>query len=97
VLKDFRDGATLSHTTILTIAAELGILGLAALAAVWAALIGKLFKLYTMAGYKALTCAIYLTIPLTNTLRAPAIFSGFWLYLSAPRGKGAFSKTPCSG
>lgn len=33
------EGATLSHTTILTIAAELGVMGLAALAWVWIALI----------------------------------------------------------
>ncbi|MDR3289050.1 MAG: O-antigen ligase family protein [Peptococcaceae bacterium] len=38
-MKTVEDGATLSHTTVMTIAAELGLLGLAAMANVWAALI----------------------------------------------------------
>jgi O-antigen ligase len=39
------EGATLSHTTILTIAAELGLVGLAALAWVWVALVRVLRRL----------------------------------------------------
>jgi len=39
------EGATLSHTTILTIAAELGLIGLAALAWIWLALIRVLWSL----------------------------------------------------
>ena len=39
------EGATLSHTTILTIAAELGLMGLAALAWVWVALVRVLRRL----------------------------------------------------
>ncbi|MDR3270402.1 MAG: O-antigen ligase family protein [Peptococcaceae bacterium] len=39
-MQTVEDGATLSHTSLLTIAAELGALGLAALAGVWAALAG---------------------------------------------------------
>jgi len=45
-LRDVLNGATLSHTTILTIAAELGILGLTVLAAFWVILLGKLYKFY---------------------------------------------------
>jgi len=45
-LKNVPDGATLSHTTILTVAAELGILGLTVLAALWVALLGKLYMLF---------------------------------------------------
>lgn len=45
-LKNIPDGATLSHTTILTIAAELGVLGLLVLSALWAMLIGRLYSLY---------------------------------------------------
>jgi O-antigen ligase len=39
------EGATLSHTTLLTIAAELGLMGLAALAWVWLALVRVLWRL----------------------------------------------------
>lgn len=39
-------GATISHTTILTIAAELGAIGLTLLAAIWAVILGKLYILY---------------------------------------------------
>ncbi|MHB8125732.1 MAG: O-antigen ligase family protein [Desulfitobacteriaceae bacterium] len=39
------EGATLSHTTVLTIAAELGLMGLAALAWVWLALVQVLRRL----------------------------------------------------
>lgn len=46
-LKNIPDGATLSHTTILTIAAELGVAGLMVLAALWVALLGKLYSLYS--------------------------------------------------
>lgn len=46
-LKNVPDGATLSHTTILTIAAELGILGLTVLTSLWVALTGRLFSLYS--------------------------------------------------
>lgn len=49
------EGATLSHTTILTIAAELGVMGLAALAWVWVALVRVLSclrrRLHEPAGY----------------------------------------------
>lgn len=40
------EGATLSHTTILTIAAELGLMGLAALAWVWVAIVRLLRRLW---------------------------------------------------
>ncbi|AET70706.1 lipid A core-O-antigen ligase-like enyme [Desulfosporosinus orientis DSM 765] len=43
------EGATLSHTTILTIAAELGLLGLAALAWVWLAIMRALHSLRKLA------------------------------------------------
>ena len=41
-------GATISHTTILTIAAELGAVGLAILTAIWVIILGKLYILYGM-------------------------------------------------
>lgn len=44
------EGATLSHTTILTIASELGLLGLAALAWVWLAVVRVLYNLRRLAG-----------------------------------------------
>jgi len=44
-LKTVADGATLSHTTLLTIAAELGLLGLVSLTWVWVALIRVMRKL----------------------------------------------------
>lgn len=44
------EGATLSHTTILTVASELGLLGLAALAWVWLAIIRVLRSLRRLAG-----------------------------------------------
>jgi len=47
-LKNVADGATLSHTTVLTIAAELGVVGLAVLAALWIALLVRLISLYSM-------------------------------------------------
>lgn len=40
------DGATISHTTVLTIASELGVVGLTVLAGIWAVIFGKLYKLY---------------------------------------------------
>jgi len=52
VLSGFRDGATLSHTSILTVAAELGMLGLIVLAAIWVILIRKLWQYYGISGYK---------------------------------------------
>ena len=42
------DGATISHTTILTIAAELGAIGLTILATMWAIILGKLYTLYVI-------------------------------------------------
>ncbi len=51
-LKNVPDGATLSHTTVLTIAAELGVVGLTVLAALWVVLLSKLFKFYSQnSGY----------------------------------------------
>jgi len=41
------EGATLSHTTVLTIAAELGVIGLTVLGLIWIALLGKLISLYS--------------------------------------------------
>lgn len=46
-LQTVPDGATLSHTTILTIAAELGVIGLTLLVLFWIALIGRLYGLYS--------------------------------------------------
>jgi putative inorganic carbon (HCO3(-)) transporter len=45
-LKTVADGATLSHTTVLTIASELGILGLGVLALIWGVLLAKLLVLF---------------------------------------------------
>ncbi|RNC63056.1 MAG: hypothetical protein AWM53_01678 [Candidatus Dichloromethanomonas elyunquensis] len=45
-LKNVADGATLSHTTILTVAAELGVVGLAVLTAFWVIMSVRLFSLY---------------------------------------------------
>ncbi|KTE93817.1 polymerase [Desulfitobacterium hafniense] len=47
-LKNIPDGATLSHTTILTIASELGVLGLLVLTALWVAILGRLYTLYNL-------------------------------------------------
>ena len=41
------EGATLSHTTVLTIAAELGVIGLTVLGLIWIALLGKLISVYS--------------------------------------------------
>ncbi len=46
--KTVSDGATLSHTTILTIAAELGIVGLTVLTALWLVLLGKVIVLRSL-------------------------------------------------
>ncbi len=40
------DGATVSHTTILTIASELGAIGLTILATIWVVILGKLYILF---------------------------------------------------
>jgi putative inorganic carbon (HCO3(-)) transporter len=45
-LKNVPDGATLSHTTVLTIAAELGVAGLAVLGAFWVILSGRVYTLF---------------------------------------------------
>lgn len=94
VLKDFRDGATLSHTTILTIAAELGILGLAALAAVWAALIGKLFKLYTMAGYKGPDLRNIFDDSINEYLAGAGYFLWILAIFVSSQGEGRFFEDP---
>ncbi|NLI92260.1 MAG: polymerase [Peptococcaceae bacterium] len=45
-LKNVADGATLSHSTILTIAAELGIVGLTVLALFWIVMLVRIFTLF---------------------------------------------------
>ncbi|UWG96990.1 O-antigen ligase family protein [Dehalobacter sp. DCM] len=49
-LKTVADGVTLSHTTVLTIAAELGIIGLLVLAVLWVTIMGRLYRFYRFEG-----------------------------------------------
>ena len=94
VLSGFRDGATVSHTTVLTIAAELGLLGLAALAAVWVVLISKLLQYYSLSGYKGHD----LRNMFDDSVNEYFVGSGYFLWALAifisSQGEGRFFEDP---
>lgn len=89
-LKNIPDGATLSHTTILTIAAELGLLGLTALVAFWVVLLRKIYAFYTQSHS-------YLSM-FSNYFNAYYVGAGYLLWIAAvfisSQGEGRFFEDP---
>jgi len=94
ILTGFNNGATLSHTTILTIAAELGILGLIVLTALWLVLFGKLHMLYIRSNHKG----NYLLNIFDDSSSEYFVGAGYFLWILtifiSSQGEGRFFEDP---
>lgn len=89
-LRTVSDGATLSHTTVLTIASELGIIGLSVLVVLWIVLFRLVFQLYRRSDY-------YLNM-FNNFNNKYYIGAGYFLWIItifiSSQGEGRFFEDP---
>lgn len=89
-LKNVPDGATLSHTTVLTIASELGVLGLILLIALWLAILGRLYTLYNA---NRATFSVYSETHEKYTVAAGYFLWAMTVFISS-QGEGRFFEDP---